>query len=189
MKNKSILIVDDEVSILNSLRKDLMMEDYQVTTALNGAEAMKILKSGHFDLVVTDLIMPGFDGIRVLQEAKTIDPEICVIILTGYGDLTSAIAALRLGADDYLLKPCDNDELLLRITRSLEKQEAFYKIKFYENILPVCAYCKNIRDDTATEPGKGKWMRMEEYIHQKSGTRISHGCCPECFEKHKAYWK
>ena len=183
MKSKSILIVDDEESILNSLRKDLVSENYSVTTALSGEEALKSLHSNHFDLVISDLVMPGIDGIRVLQEAKTIDPEISVIILTGYGDMTSAIAALRVGADDYLLKPCDIDELLLRITRSFEKQEAFRKIKLYENILPICVYCKNIRDDTGTEPGNGKWMRMEEYIHLKSGTRISHGCCPECYLK------
>lgn len=187
MKSKSILIVDDEEFILNSLRKDLVSENYSVTTALSGEEALKSLHSNHFDLVISDLVMPGIDGIQVLQEAKTIDPETCVIILTGYGDMTSAIAALRVGADDYLLKPCDIDELLLRITRSLEKKEAFRKIKLYEKILPICIYCKNIRDDTGTEPGKGKWMRMEEYIYLKSGTRISHGCCTECY--HKLYPK
>ena len=57
-------------------------------------------------------------------------------------------------------------------------------VKRLEGILPVCIYCKNIRDDTGTEPGKGKWMRMEEFLLHKSGTFVSHGCCPQCFEKH-----
>ncbi len=58
-------------------------------------------------------------------------------------------------------------------------------VKRLEGILPVCVYCKNIRNDTDTEPGKGKWLRMEEFLLHKSGTAVSHGCCPQCFEKHK----
>lgn len=184
MQNKKILLVDDEESILNSFRKDFEHKGYTVTTAASGEEAVTHLQSNHFDLVVTDLAMPGMDGIGVLQEAKKQDPEIGAMILTGYGDMNTAIEALQLGADDYLLKPCDADELLLRVARCLEKQEAFRKVKIYENILPICMYCKSIRDDTGTEPGKGKWMRMETYLRQKSGADISHGCCPECFEKH-----
>ena len=121
----------------------------------------------------------------VLYEAKKQDPGIGTIILTGYGDMTSAIEALRLGADDYLLKPCDAGELLIRVARCLERQEAFRKIKLYENILPICIYCKNIRDDAGTEPGKGKWLRMEEYLSRKIGTDVSHGCCPVCYETHR----
>lgn len=183
MRNKEILLVDDEESILKSLRKDLMQENYKVTTAASGEEAITNLQANRFDLVVTDLVMPGVDGIKVLQEAKERNPDVIVIILTGYGDMTSAIEALRLGADDYLLKPCDTDELLMRITRCLEKQEAFQKVKLYENILPVCIYCKDIRDDTGTEPGEGKWMRMEEYLHRKSGIQSSHTYCPRCQDR------
>ena len=185
MQNKSILLVDDEEIILNSIGMDLRRENYNVTLATSGEEAITLLQDKRFDLVVTDLSMSGMDGIQVLKEAKKIHAMTGVIILTGFGDMTSAIDALRLGADDYVLKPCGSDELIIRIGRCLEKQEAFQKIKLYENILPVCMYCKSIRDDTGTEPGKGKWMRMEEYLHKNSGTNISHGICSECFEKHK----
>ncbi len=185
MKNKNILLVDDEETILSSFRKSFEYEGYTVTTASNGEQAVTILQNTHFDLVITDLVMPGVDGIGVLREAAKKDPDICVIILTGYGDMTSAIEALRLGADDYLLKPCDTDELLLRVSRCLEKQDAMRKVKLYENILPICMYCKSIRDDTGTEHGKGKWMKVDQYLYHKSGTIISHGCCPECFEKHQ----
>jgi len=186
MRNKTILLVDDEEIILNSFGKDLRRENYDVILAASGEEAIYLLRGGQFDLVVTDLSMLGIDGIQVLKETKKINSLTGVIILTGYGDMTSAIDALRLGADDYLLKPCDSDELIIRIERCLEKQEALQKIKIYENILPVCTYCKSIRDDDAgTDHGKGKWLRMEEYIHTKSGTDISHGCCPACYEIHK----
>ncbi len=185
MSKKRILQVDDEQNILNYCRVDFEHEGYDFTSAESGEEAITILKKDYFDLLITDLAMPGVDGIGVLQEAKRHHPDICAIILTGYGDMTSAIEALRQGADDYLLKPCDTEELLLRVTGCLKKQEAFRKVKFYENILPVCIHCKSIRDDTGKNPGKGKWLKMEEYIHTKSGTDISHGCCPKCYEKHK----
>ena len=180
MRNKSILLVDDEEIILNSIGKNLRLQNYDVTLANSGEKAISLLNSSHFDLLVTDLSMPEIDGIQVLKEAKKINSLTAVIILTGYGDMTSAIDSLRLGADDYLLKPCDPDEFIIRIGRCFEKQEAFRKVRLYENILPVCMYCKNIRDDTGIEPGKGKWLKMEEYIYSKSGTDISHTFCPDC---------
>ncbi len=183
MRKKSILLVDDEEIILNSFGMDLRKENYDVSLAINGKKAISLLNSNEFDLLVTDLSMPGLDGLQVLKEAKKMNSLTGVIILTGYGDMTSAIDALRLGADDYLLKPCDPDELIIRIERCLEKQEAFQKVKLYENILPVCMYCKSIRDDTGTDHGKGKWQSMEDYIHNKSGAAISHTFCPQCQER------
>lgn len=185
MEKNKILVVDDEESILKALSMDFEHEGYSVSTAESGAEAISQLQNNHFDMVVSDLAMPGVDGIGVLVEAKKSNPDIGAIILTGYGDMGSAIKALRLGADDYLLKPCDSEELLLRTARCLKNKKVFQKVKAYENILPVCMYCKSIRDDTGVEPGKGKWMRMEEYINRYSGTDISHGICTVCYEQHK----
>ena len=120
MQNKSILLVDDEEIILNSIGTDLRQENYDVTLATSGEEAVTLLQDSRFDLVVTDLSMSGLDGIQVLKEAKKIHSLTGVIILTGFGDMTSAIDALRLGADDYLCKPCDMDELVFRVERCLE---------------------------------------------------------------------
>jgi len=184
MNKKKILLIDDEAIILLSFSNELEQAGYDVTTAASGEEALARLKDGRFDLIITDLLMEGVDGIKVLQEAKKLDPTTGVFILTGYANITSAIEALRLGADDYLLKPCDLDELIMRMSHCFEKQALHRKVKFYENILPVCMYCKKIRDDTGTEPGKGKWLRMEEYLLLRSGNSVSHGCCPECFIKH-----
>ena len=180
MKKKTILLVDDEEIILKSLGKDLKTEGYDITTAENGESAIAKLKEKRFDLVITDLIMEGLDGIQVLKQAKKSDPELPVIILTGYGDMTSAIDALRLGADDYLLKPSDVEELFFRVSGCLEKYELKRKIKLYEDILPICAVCKKIRDDTGKEPGKGEWMTVEGYINRKTGVHFSHGYCKEC---------
>ncbi|MDM8540430.1 response regulator [Desulfococcaceae bacterium HSG9] len=183
MLQKKILLVDDEEIIRKSFRKDFEFENYAVTTAVSGKEAITILENDRFDIVLTDLVMPGVDGIDVLKETKKLNPEAGTIILTGYGDMDSAIEALRLGADDYLLKPCEMEELLLRMTRCLEKKEALRKVKLYEKILPLCMYCKSIRDDTGVESGKGKWIAIEQYMLAKDGTLMSHTFCPQCREQ------
>ncbi len=183
VKKKSILLVDDELIILKSIAKDLKTKGYSVTTAENGINAIAKLQMRPYDLVITDFMMEGMDGIQVLKQAKKLYPEIPVIILTGYGDLTSAIDALRLGADDYLLKPCSINELLFRISRAEERYELRKKINLYENILPICSVCRKIRDDAGKEPGSGEWFSIEDYLARKTGILMSHGYCKECYEK------
>jgi YesN/AraC family two-component response regulator len=181
MKRKSLLIVDDELIILNSLSRELVSADLEVTTAASGEDAVAKINNGFFDLVMTDLMMPGIDGFQVLKAAKQRDLQIMVIILTGYGVMESAIDALRLGADDFLQKPCDTDELLYRISNCFVKQELLRKIAIYENFLPVCCYCKKIRDDQQGEYGKGKWYSLEDYFSKTKGVDVSHGICPDCY--------
>lgn len=183
MKRKSLLLVDDEQLILDSLSRELTSNDpdLRITLAASGEEAIAKINDTCFDLVVTDLLMPGLDGFQVLKAVKKRDRHTMVIILTGYGDMESAIDALRLGADDFLLKPCDPDELLYRMSNCFVKQELQRKVALYENILPVCCYCKKIRDDRQGEHGKGRWYSLEEYFNKAKGVFISHGCCPDCF--------
>ena len=185
MISKSILLVDDEEIILNSLGRDLEQEGYDVSLAASGEDAVVWLREKKLDLVITDLVMKGMDGIQVLKEAKKIDSHIGVFILTGYGDMTSAIDALRLGADDYLQKPVDTDEMVIRIRRYLERQEALRKIQFYEKIMPVCCVCGNIRDDTGVEHGQGEWLKADLYIVKKTTAEVSHTYCPTCLDKSK----
>ena len=176
----TILLVDDEAIIRKTMAGKLNDEGFTVLTAENGPSALAYLKTSRVNLVITDLMMEGMNGIKVLEEVKAANPETAVIILTGYGDLTSAIDALRLGADDYLLKPCDLNELLFRINKSLEKQSLKKMVKLYEDILPICLDCKKIRDDSGTEPGQGVWMPVDQYLARKAGKSMSHGYCPEC---------
>lgn len=129
MNNKSILLVDDEENILASIGWVLEKNNFRVTTASNGIQAIEFLRANHYDLVITDLIMAKVDGIAVLKQAKTIYPNIGVIILTGYGDVRSAVETLQLGADDYLQKPCDFDELLSKAKRSFERQDMVIRLR------------------------------------------------------------
>jgi len=183
METYKILLVDDDHLILQSISSALEQEGYHVTTADSGEKAIGFIKENHFDLVLTDLVMDTIDGKRVLKEAKKKNPESIVIILTGYGDLISAIEALRLDADDYLLKPCEPEELSFRISSCLEKSELKRKVKAYETIVPICCECKSIRDDTGKEIGTGEWMPVEQYILTKSKIAVSPTYCPECIKK------
>lgn len=183
MKKKTVLLVDDEPIILKSIAKELTGEGYDVIKASCGEEAVAAMGKKHFCLVITDLMMEGLDGIAVLKHAKKMNPDLPVIIITGFADLRSAIAALRLGADDYLLKPCDIEELLFRVEGCLEKFALREKNRMYEKILPVCSVCKKIRDDANKEPGTGTWMSIERYLMQKNGVQLSHGYCQSCYDE------
>lgn len=187
MQNNNLLLVDDEMSILRSYARDLRAEHYQVTTATSAENAIDNIRSGHFNLVITDLVMPGSSGIQVLLEAKKHDPQTCVIVLTGYGDMESAVEALRLGADDYLLKPLGTDVLLLRMQELLYKQRSQQKIKLREKLLTICSYCRDVKDDQASIDN-WSWLNWENYLTRKTGISLSHGCCPSCFEKLKKEW-
>lgn len=181
LKGKSLLVVDDEPIIRNSLARDLTIAGLTVTTAADGEEAVVLINGNPFDIVVTDLMMPGLNGLQVLEAAKQRSLRIIVVILTGNGVMESAIDALRLGADDFLQKPCDTDELLYRISTCFVKQDMQRKIAMYEGFLPMCCYCKKIRDDQQGERGKGHWYSLEEYFNRTKGVRISHSCCPDCY--------
>lgn len=183
MKKYNILLVDDDLLILQAISSSIEQEGYNVTTANSGEKAIELINENHFDLILTDLVMEPVNGMRVLKKAKEKNPESIVIILTGYGDLISAIEALRLDADDYLLKPCEPEELSFRISSCLEKLELKRKVKAYETIVPVCCVCKSIRNDAGKEIGSGKWMPVEEYILTKSKIAVSPTYCPECIKK------
>ncbi len=125
-----ILVVDDEQIIRESIAFILHGEGYSVSEAVNGREALSKIQSEPFDLVITDLEMPEMKGIELLEAAAHVSPETVFVIITAYGSLETAIAALRKGASDYILKPIEFDELLVKIRRLLD-----YKRLMVENNL------------------------------------------------------
>jgi DNA-binding response OmpR family regulator len=181
IRHRKILLVDDEPLILESISRELTEDDFKVSRAADGEEAIAAINTTCFDLVVTDLVMPGADGFEVLKVAKERDARTMVIILTGYGNMESAVDALRLGADDFLQKPCEIEELRYRMANCFVKQDLERKVAFYETILPVCSWCRKIRDDRNKGHGQGEWYKLEDYLKRVKGVDVSHGCCPECF--------
>ncbi|MGD9055285.1 MAG: response regulator [Desulfobacterales bacterium] len=180
MEEYSILLVDDDPFILEGIGADLESQGFELTEADSGDRALELLAEQKFDLVITDLVMENVDGIQVLKEAKALHPDTMVIILTGYGNMASAIEALRHEADDYLLKPCESAEMLYRINQCRERAALRQKLKLYQKLLPMCCVCKKIRDDRQTEPGRGQWVEVEQFIHDKANLDITSGYCPDC---------
>jgi two-component system response regulator HydG len=117
-----ILVVDDEPSMRTTLSILLKREGYDVSLASNGVEVIKMLAPGEYDMILTDLKMEGVDGIELLRHIKAVDPQAEVLIFTAYGTIASAVEAMRLGAYDYIGKPFDEEELLLKVARALERK-------------------------------------------------------------------
>jgi DNA-binding NtrC family response regulator len=120
MMKGRVLIVDDEKALVLALKGLLTKEGYQVETAGGGAEALRRIDTGNFHVVITDLSMDGVSGMQVLERARTIDPDLAVIMITAYGSEKIAVQAMKLGAVDYIPKPFDNDELRVVVRRVME---------------------------------------------------------------------
>ena len=185
MPQASILIVDDEELIRENLRLDLSELGYAVDTAASGSLALGLLEK-EYDLIVTDLIMAEVDGIELLRQAKAKRPDQAVFILTGYGELESAIEALRLGADDYLLKPYNHDELILWVAKSVAGRTLRQTVQLYESLLSICSECKKVRDSQPGENGEVRWISIEQFVSRATGSDLSHGICPDCYRRKMA---
>src|SRR5262245_39788852 len=115
-----LLVVDDDESVAITVSEVLRREGFMVDMAMSGQEALSLLRKGRYDLVLTDLHMEGMDGISLLSEIRANAPLTISIVLTGFASLESAIAAMRQGAYDYLIKPCNIDDMTHTIRRGLD---------------------------------------------------------------------
>ncbi|BDQ38645.1 two-component system response regulator [Pseudodesulfovibrio nedwellii] len=116
-----LLLVDDEVGFLEVLQKRLGKRGLNVTIAISGAEGIQVLRGRDFDVAVLDLKLEDMDGIEVLQIFKKMVPELPVIMLTGHGSEQAAREGVAYGAFDYMLKPCDLDDLLKKIRQAVDQ--------------------------------------------------------------------
>lgn len=123
MSVATILLVDDEVPFVETMTKRLQKRDLQVLSAFDGASAVEILASNHqIEVVILDVKMPGMDGIETLTTIKAKHPLVEVIMLTGHATVESAIEGMKLGAFDYLMKPCDLDALVAKVAEAAAKK-------------------------------------------------------------------
>jgi len=124
MSGAKILLVDDEEVFARNMARLLSNRGYQVEAVNSGDEAVRALEGGVFDVLVLDLKMPGMDGLTTLQEIKKLGLFIETLILTGHGSIDSALEAMKLGAYDYLTKPCEIGELVKKIKKALGQEDA-----------------------------------------------------------------
>lgn len=134
---KKLLVIDDEPSTLKMLRRLLSVYGYSVLTAGSGEEGLEIFRNERPPLVMTDIRMPGMDGIEVLKHLKEINPEVEMIVMTGHGDMELAIRSLRNSASDFINKPIQSEALEIALQRAEEKIELKRKIKDHAQELEV----------------------------------------------------
>ena len=190
-----VLIAEDDATSRLILVGILSQWGYEVEAVSRGDEALARMKEpGAPKLAVLDRSMPGVEGTEVCRSIRLIDsPEPpYLILLTAQGETKSIVEGLDAGANDYIAKPYDLEELRARlrvgqkvvelqnalIRQVKELQDALRHIKVLQGILPICMYCHKIRSD------KQSWQRMEGYIMEHSDAQFSHGICPECVAKH-----
>lgn len=113
-----LLLVDDEKDFIESLSERLQLRDFDVKTALNGDEAIKLVSENEFDIIILDVKMPGKSGIETLKEIKNINQLSQVIMLTGHATVESAIQGMKLGAYDYIMKPTVTEDLINLINKA-----------------------------------------------------------------------
>ncbi|HEY5407218.1 MAG TPA: response regulator transcription factor [Ginsengibacter sp.] len=122
-KKHSILLVEDEENLQDALRLNFEMEGYDVTSAYDGPEALKAVHTEYFDLIVLDVMLPEIDGIAVCENIRLFNSEIPILILSAKNNSADRVMGLQKGADDYLTKPFDLTELLLRVKKLINKSK------------------------------------------------------------------
>ena len=128
-----ILVVDDEEIVRDILFDTLSQAGYTVKTAKDGNDAIAQIGNKPFEIVITDIKMPGMDGIELLQRIQKINPDICVLIITGYSTVESAVNAMKLGAYDYICKPFELAEMKVVIERAVERQRLLLASRMVEH--------------------------------------------------------
>jgi DNA-binding NtrC family response regulator len=120
MRPMKALVIDDEQIVLDSVKKILADEDYEVDVSLRGREGIDMARQKQYDIVLTDIRMPDIGGMRVLREVKRAKPSLPVVIITGYATVASSVQAMKLGATDYLEKPFGPEELVKSVASALD---------------------------------------------------------------------
>ena len=122
----SILLVEDEENLHEALKLNLELEGYEVTSAFDGSKALQAVQEEHFDLIILDLMLPEVDGITVIETIRLQNIEVPVLILSARNNSADKVLGLKKGADDYLTKPFNLEELLLRIEKLVEKNKKMH---------------------------------------------------------------
>ena len=147
-KKFSILLVEDEENLQEALKLNLELEGYEITGAYDGAEALQAVQKEYFNLIILDVMLPEIDGITVCETIRLSNPDIPILILSAKNSSADRVLGLKKGADDYLTKPFNLEELLLRVNNLIKKSE---RLSSKEPIPDVYDFGKNKIDFKASE--------------------------------------
>lgn len=154
----SVLLVEDEENLQEALRLNLEMEGYEVSSAFDGAAALKALQNEYFDLVILDIMLPEIDGITVLETLRLQNNTMPVLILSAKSNSADKVLGLKKGADDYLTKPFNLEELLLRVHKLIEKNK---QLSNKETVSNEYRFDKNSIDFKALEAKNYKGEKID----------------------------
>jgi DNA-binding response OmpR family regulator len=175
-----ILAVEDDKMALMMLRQALTRLGHEVIEAKNGKEAWALLRRDPVRVVVSDWEMPEADGLELCRRIRArMKAEYVYFILVTARDDSEANQqnAMDAGVDDFLTKPLDLLELRMRLRTAERILRYTTQVRQLEELLPICSYCKKIRDD------KNYWQQMEGYINERTGSEFSHSICPDCYTR------
>ncbi len=144
----SILLVEDEENLQEALKLNLELEGYEVTSSYDGADALRQFQQEHFDLIILDVMLPELDGISVCETIRLTNTEIPILILSARNSSSDRVLGLKKGADDYLTKPFNLEELLLRVSKLIRKSE---QIAIKQTLPDIYEFGKNKIDFKALE--------------------------------------
>lgn len=201
MKDMTVMFVDDEKNVLNSLEYNLVREPYRKLFAQNADEALRMMAAESVHIVVSDMRMPGTNGLELLTRVKELYPDTVRVMLSAFTDVPQIIASINSGeifryitkpinepaefrrtieeAIEYYLLRRDREDLIAKLQKKNDECElALAHVKRLQGLIPICCYCKKIRDD------HNFWEDVERYISEHSDAKFSHGICPECMKKY-----
>lgn len=174
-KKTSILLVEDEENLHEALRLNLELEGYDVTSAFDGAAALKALQAEYFDLIILDVMLPEMDGINVTETVRLSNNEVPILILSARNSSADRVLGLKKGADDYLTKPFNLEELLLRVHKLINKSKKLQDkssigntYSFGNNIIDFKAQEANTKNGQKIQLSKKETMLLKLLIENKN---------------------
>ena len=174
-----VLIAEDDMVASRVLEASLIKLGHEPLLAPEGESAWRILQEQPVRVVVSDWQMPGTDGLELCRRIRArAGEDIYFILLTQVAATARNLAeATEAGVDDFLGKPVDYGQLWMRLRVAGRILQFTTEVKQLESFLPICGYCKKVRDD------KNYWQQIEQYMNTHAGTNFSHGVCPDCYDR------
>jgi phosphoserine phosphatase RsbU/P len=175
----NVLIADDDPTSRIVLSATLTKLGHQVTVAKDGTEAWAAFETTEVPLLISDMVMPKVDGLELCRRIRAAKrPKYTyIILLTSVGGKSGYLVGMRAGADDFINKPFDEEQLAARLVVAERILNLQSQVNQLSGLLPMCCVCKKVRDD------QNYWQQVESYISKRTDARFSHGYCPDCFKK------